>query len=391
MKVLHLSKYFLPHTGGMETYLRDLMAAQARQNLDVEALVHQSATGFHTETGSYPVGDQQLPITRAAVWATLLFTPISPIFPWLLRRILKRTQPDILHLHMPNPSVFWVLLLPRAKNIPWVIQWHADVPASRHSLGLRVFHRVYHLLERAMLKRCQAIIASSPPYLASSVPLREFREKSHVIPLGLDPARLPPPGQRQTSQQTINSPLRILAVGRLTYYKGFEYLIRAAKRCASAEIHLVGEGDQEPKLRALVRELDLDNRVFFHGRLPDTQLAQQFAQCDCLCLPSIERTEAFGMVLLEAMYCGKATLVSNVPGSGMGWVVDDGITGLHVPPENIDALADSMRKLHQNRDRIAHLGKNGRQRFDRLFHIDKSASGVSELYELVLRTATGNQ
>ena len=96
------------------------------------------------------------------------------------------------------------------------------------------------------------------------------------------------------------------------------------------------------------------------------------------------------MVLLEAMSHGKATVVSNVPGSGMGWVVDDELTGLHVPPENVDALANSLRNLQQNRDKIIRLGENGRQKFDQQFHIDQSAISASTLYLRLLETIQTN-
>jgi glycosyltransferase involved in cell wall biosynthesis len=358
------------------------MAAQARQGLNTAALVHQSDIGFTSQQESYSSGEQQLPITRAAVWARLLFTPISPAFPWLLNRLIKQQKPDILHLHMPNVSVFWVLFLPRASKIPWVVHWHADVLASAHSRGLRLFYTLYRPFERAILKRATAIISTSPPYLASSEPLKPFQDKCHVVPLGLDPVNLPTTETVHPVKDT-NQPLRVLAIGRFTYYKGFEYLIRAAVQCENAEIYLVGKGDQESKLKAITRALKLQERVTFLGHLSEKQLAQQLEACDCLCLPSIERTEAFGMVLLEAMCHGKATVISDVPGSGMGWIVDDGITGLHSPAKNAAALADSLHFLQQNRDKIRALGGNGQRKFERLFHIDKSSTGVSELYKLV--------
>ena len=390
MKVLHIGKYFPPYAGGMENYLRDLMTAQARQGIHSAALVHQSEIGLKSRSEDYLAGEQHLPITRAAVWARLLFTPISPTFPWLLNRLIKEQQPDVLHIHMPNVSAFWMLFMPRARKIPWVIHWHADVLASTHSLGLRLFYTLYKPFERAILKRSRAVIATSPPYLETSIPLSPYRNKCHVVPLGLDPKNLPktsPPEPAYVNDTT----LRVLAIGRLTYYKGFEYLIRAAGQCENVEIHLVGTGEQESHLKAVSRKLKLQDQITFHGHLPDQKLAEQFAACDCLCLPSIERTEAFGMVLLEAMYSSKATVISAVPGSGMSWVVDDGLTGLHVPPENTSALAESLRNLQQNHGKIRHLGGNGRQKFDRLFHIDRSAAEVSELYKLVLGAAPSGQ
>ena len=118
----------------------------------------------------------------------------------------------------------------------------------------------------------------------------------------------------------------------------------------------------------------------FHGHVSDEDLAQKFAECDCFCLPSIERTESFGLVLLEAMYSGKATVIADVPGSGMGWIVDHQETGLKVPPANPGQLAAALRYLQGNHDRMIQLGRNGRSKFDQQFHIDRCTAGIVELY-----------
>ena len=207
LKVLHVGKYFPPYAGGMETYLRDLMAVQVKQGMVSTALVHKSEISLRSSNENYPAAEHELPVTRAAVWLRLLFTPISPTFPLLLNRLIKQNTPEILHLHMPNVSVFWALLLPRARQIPWVVQWQSDVLASRHSLGLRLFYTLYRPFERMVLRRSKVIITSSPPYLESSEPLADFRQKCRVVPLGLNvsnstedhekpPAK--PPGARCT-------------------------------------------------------------------------------------------------------------------------------------------------------------------------------------------------
>jgi len=176
----------------------------------------------------------------------------------------------------------------------------------------------------------------------------------------------------------------VLAVGRLTYYKGFDYLIKAVSQCRNIQLKIVGKGDMDAKLKKLTRELSIKNRVSFCGFLTEDQLGDEFAGCDCLCLPSIERTESFGMVLLEAMYYGKATVVSDVPGSGMGWVVDDNVTGLHVPPKSVEGLKNALNELDMNRDKLRKLGEMGRKKFDQLLHIDKTAGEVSVVYNKIL-------
>ena len=383
LRALHIGKYFPPYAGGMETFLRDLMASLARRGVKSCALVHRSGTSLCSTEEMFCVDQDQLPITRAAVWLRLLFTPISPTFPMLLHRLIKRHSPDLLHFHMPNVSVFWALILPSARRLPWVIHWHSDVPVSKHKLGLRLFYQLYKPLEQAMLARAHTVIVTSPPYLESSKPLANFRNKCAVVPLGLDSKNLP--AVTCSVPKNDHNRLRVLAVGRLTYYKGFEYLIRAASMTPDAVFHLVGSGELENSLKRLATDLDVLDRVIFHGKVPAEQLAEQYSSCDCLCLPSIERTEAFGLVLLEAMYFGKATVISDVPGSGMGWIVDDGITGLKVPIADAGALAAAFRHLQADRDNLARLGANGRREFDRQFDIRQSSDAIADVYTEVLQ------
>jgi rhamnosyl/mannosyltransferase len=195
------------------------------------------------------------------------------------------------------------------------------------------------------------------------------------------PALAPEPS---CSEEKGSAPLQVLAVGRLTYYKGFEYLIRAAATLEDVQVHLVGKGEEEIALKALANQLGVGQKVVFHGPLPEEQLARLFTRTDCVCLPSIERTEAFGLVLLEAMYYGKATVIADVPGSGMSWIVDDGITGIKTPSGNITELAAALQSLSTNRDKLHALGRNGKSKFDRCFHIDRSAGELIRLYSRVL-------
>ena len=118
--------------------------------------------------------------------------------------------------------------------------------------------------------------------------------------------------------------------------------------------------------------------------MSDAELAQQMVQADCVCLPSIERTEAFGMVLLEAMYFGKATVISDVPGSGMGWIVDDGITGLKVRPADANALAVAFERLYVDREELARMGKRGKEKFDDQFEINHAINGIMEVYQQMI-------
>ncbi|MEJ2534517.1 MAG: glycosyltransferase [Gammaproteobacteria bacterium] len=379
MRVLHIGKYFAPFKGGVETYMMDVMRALTRLGCECMALVHRHDRSLR-DLRERPDGPQGFGVVRAATWFTAFFTPISPGFPFTLWRVLRSFRPDVVHVHLPNPSACWLLLTPGARRANWMVHWHSDVITARLGWAMRVLYALYRPLERRLLRRADAIVATSESYLETSESLADFPDKCHVIPLGLDPGRLDDRAAADERALVGGEPLRVLAVGRLTYYKGFGYLLRALARTEGVILDVVGEGELERELKAMAGALDLRERVTFHHAVNDQRLAKLLRDCDCLCLPSIERTEAFGLVLLEAMAFSRATVASRVRGSGMAWVVEDGVTGLLVAPADESALAAALERLRDDPELARRLGRNGRRRFDEEFHIDRSAQRLEELY-----------
>lgn len=363
--------------------MRDAMVALGRCGVKSAALVHKHSLSLKTSDEIFIVNGQGFQIVRTGMWARLLFTPISPAFLWHLWRYIRTFKPDILHLHLPNPSAFWVLTLPSARRIPWVVHWHSDVITTAQDWRMKFFYNLYRPFERALLKRASAVVATSLPYRDSSGPLKPWLFKCKVVPLGVDAERF---AGSSAAPATRSPLLQVLAVGRLTYYKGFQYLIEAAAKAPGIHINLVGHGDQADQLKTLATSLNLQDRVTFHGSLSDAELAQQMADCDCLCLPSIERTEAFGMVLLEAMHFGKTTVISDVAGSGMGWIVDDGITGIKVEPADAGSLAKALERLAANREELTRMGQSGKEKFDQQFEINHAVEGLMTIYQQVTNT-----
>ena len=389
MKVLHIGKYFSPFKGGVERYMRDAMVALAEHGVESAAIVHQHAKLATSTDESFEMGGFRFRVVRAGVIFSLSFTPISPYFPVLLNRLLKTFRPDVLHIHMPNPSALWVLASGPAKRIPWVVHWHSDVITS--SFLVKFFYGLYRPFEQLILKRSAAIVATSEAYRASSESLLKFPEKCRVIPLGIDSRRYEltaAEGEIAAGNANAKNELQVLAIGRLTYYKGFDFLLEAMALSQAARLVIVGTGAEENNLKALVSKLRLESRVVFKGALTDQEMIRQMALCDCICLPSIERTEAFGIVLLEAMRLGKATLISDVPGSGMGWIVDDGVTGIKVPPADATSLARAMDHLSENRELLISMGQQGKQKFDRQFDINHSIEQLLGLYQELIGPAS---
>lgn len=372
--------------------MRDAMVALAKHGIASIALVHRHSLSLKSCDENLAVSGHQFGVTRVGMWARLLYTPISPAFPWHLHRIIRARRPDILHIHLPNPSAFWTLALPSARRIPWVVHWHADVITEAQGFWMKLFYSMYRPFENGVLKRAHTIVATSSPYRDSSLPLKKWLFKCKVVPLGVEVGRFGSPTTPSVVATPKGSPvLKVLAVGRLTYYKGFRNMIEAAARVSGVHINLVGDGDQAEQLKSLVTSLDLQDRVNFDGHLSNDELAQKMTDCDCLCLPSIERTEAFGMVLLEAMYFGKATVVSDVTGSGMGWIVDDGVTGIKVTPSDPESLAAAFKRLIADREELSAMGRRGKEKFDRQFEINHAVEGLVKIYQNILGNSHNNQ
>ena len=373
MRILHLGKYYAPQRGGIERHLQDLCEWFAGQEHQVSALVHQTAG--HWRSSNEKIND--VGIGRAGCIAAPLYTPISPTFPLHLGRLIKRQAPDVLHLHLPNPSCFWALLNPHARALPWVVHWHADVSADMPDWRVRAAYRIYRPFEQSVLARASAIIVTSQAYLDASEALGRWKDKCSVIPLGIAEAKRsggnapdwPRPDQ-----------LRLLAVGRLSHYKGFAVLLGALARIPAASLVLIGKGEESDRLHAQVVRLGLSDRVSMVGELSDSDLLAAYATADAFVLPSLDRSEAFGLVLLEAMRAGVAVIASDIPGSGTGQVIVNESTGLLVKPGDVDALATALNRISDPALR-ASLADAGHRRWRDNFTLARSAQAVLAIYQ----------
>jgi glycosyltransferase involved in cell wall biosynthesis len=406
MRVLHIGKFFPPYAGGIERSSADLTAALVERGVAVTMLAHASpvdGAAKHFQAAGVDV-------TLAACHGQWLYAPVSPSFVFVLNRLIREFKPDLLHLHVPNTSAFWALLSPAARRLPWIVHWHADVPHDIRRSAVRAMYRLYRPWEQALLRRANAVIATSPPYRDASSALAPWRDKIEVIPLGLAaqahavddsvdsaPARSNYAHPEKvdaaanvassTNTQWPGNGLRVLAVGRLSHYKGFDVLLRALAQVTGASLVLIGSGECDNDLRTLAHELGLQTRVRFAGHVDDATLAQAYAQAQAFCLPSVERSEAFGMVLLEAMRARLAVIASAIPGSGVGYVVVDDVSGLLVAPGDAAALAQALRRLAGDSGLRTQLGAAGHARWQSEFSLDRCADRTLALYRSVLEAA----
>lgn len=378
MRILHLGKYYPPVPGGMEVFLRDLAQAQTQRGHEVQVLVHQSPVRAPSSTDA----DGAVTLHRAQVLAKPAFTPLSPMFASRLAQVLKTFRPHMVHAHLPNFSPF-ALLLPGMRDIPLVVHWHSDV-LTTGSLPLAMLYPAYAVLERALLRRASRIVATSPFYLEASRPLRSFRGKCRVVPLGLAPERMQrPPLEAVRDYRRDRQGFLVASVGRFSHYKGFEILVRAMARMRDARAVIVGSGPEQDAVARLVRELGLQDRVELPGAVDDAELRLILASCDAYCQPSIERTEAFGVVLLEAMVFAKPLVTTDLPGSGMVWVNEDGATGLIFAKGDDEALADALHRLQSDPNLCSSYGLEGLRRLEERFTIPRVAQAMDAVYREV--------
>ncbi len=361
MNILHLYKDYFPVAGGIENHIKWLAEAQAARGHQVSVLVTSRDRRTHVETIN------GVRVLFASRLATISSAPISAA----MFSLLRREQPDIVHLQFPYP---WGeaanYFVGRARKT--VLTYQSDIVRQKY---LRV---VYAPLMQRVLARVDAIIATSPNYIASSPVLARWRNKCTVVPLAIDPTPFES-ASPNSLLATRHSPL-VLFVGVLRYYKGLQYLLDAMPAVPRARLVVVGKGPMERQWKNHAATLGIQDRVSFVTDVADADLPAYYAAADIFVLPSSERSEAFGLVQLEAMAAGKP-VVSTELGTGTSFVNVDGETGLVVPARDPRALAAAINRLIDDAPLCARMGAAARVRVQREFTLEQMVDRVMAVYK----------
>jgi glycosyltransferase involved in cell wall biosynthesis len=361
LKVLHVGKFYPPHPGGMESHLQTL-CEELSKSIEVEVLV--AGARWRSER-SAPGGVE---LVRLATPVMLHGTPMVPS----MARAMRRARPDVVHLHFPNPMAALACLMSRL-DVPIVVTWHSDVVRQRRAAA------AFAPLLSMLLRRCAAIIVGSTAYVETSPVLSLRPNLCHVIPYGIRADAFERPDLARVADLRRRYGERIvLAVGRLIYYKGFEHLVRAMADVRATAL-IAGEGPLAVTLAAEVARLGVADRVALLGRVNDADLKACYHACDVFALPSVERSEAFGIVQLEAMACGRP-VVNTWLDSAVPHISLEGLTGLTVPPRDPAALASALSALLDDPARRVAMGEAARRRVREEFSADLMARRTLELY-----------
>jgi glycosyltransferase involved in cell wall biosynthesis len=271
------------------------------------------------------------------------------------------SEVDVLHYLFPWPFSD-VLHTVTRQDKPAVLTYISDVVRQRW-LGA-----VYAPMMWRTLRRMRVIVANSPAYARTSPILShpDIRDKVRVIPLGIEESSYLKDGDDAVFNRlgvNVDEPY-FLFIGVLRYYKGVHFLVRAA-RTLGAKVVIAGSGPEGASLQALAAEAGASN-VVFAGQVTDAEKVALLKRCRALVLPSHLRSEAFGMVLVEAAMFGRP-LISCEIGTGTSYVNAHEETGFVVDPESPEALALAMTTLLIDDKLTARMGEAARNRYEKLF------------------------
>jgi rhamnosyl/mannosyltransferase len=354
--------------GGMETHVRAL-CEELKRFVEVEVIV----AGDERRTTEELLGGVK--VTRAG---TLLDFNAAPVCPAMARGI-RAASAELVHIHLPNPTAILSYFASGHRG-RLVLTYHSDI--IRQKLLGKAF---WPLLRRA-LSQAYAIIVGSPNYMETSPALQRFKDKCRVIPFGIPPEEFRRADASEVARlRELYGERVVLGVGRLVYYKGFEYLIRAMKD-VRGHLLLVGDGPLREELRREAEAAGIASRVTFLYGVEDVRPFYHAA--DVFALPSIARSEAFGIVQLEAMAAG-LPIVNTLLDSGVTFVSPAGLTGLTVPPLDSNALAQALNSLLDNAELRARFGAAGRLRVESEFSLETMTRRTLELYADVFESKNG--
>jgi rhamnosyl/mannosyltransferase len=361
LRVLQVGKFYPPHIGGMETHLQALCGGLSKL-VDLRVVVssdHRSSVEEIVDS---------VRVTRLGTMLNAFSTAISPG----MAAHIRNSRANLVHIHLPNPTAVLAYLMSGYRG-RLVVTYHSDIVRQK------LLGRVFEPLLYAALRRSAAIIASSPNYLATSPVLQAFRDRCQVIPYGIDTVQFEqcdPDAVRRIRARF--GERFIVTVGRLVYYKGLEYLIRAMAD-VRGKLVIVGDGPLREKLERLAGQLGLAEKVIFAGAIDNAELLAYYHAAALFVLASVARSEAFGLVQIEAMAAG-LPVINTTLDTGVPLVSVHEQTGLTVPPADPQALAAAVNRLLDDPHLRQKFGATGVLRARQEFSLETMLQRTLRLY-----------
>ena len=381
MKVLQLGKFY-PIRGGVEKVMWDITRGLAQRNLPCDMLCAM-LRGDETDAPHRSMARIEADGTRV-----LSFSPRNRVFcvpalakkagtmlaPAMVRWLRRHAaEYDLIHIHHPDPMAALALWLSGYRGRV-VLHWHSDIVSQKFFLFF------YRPLQSWLLRRAECIVGTTPVYLQASKSLARVQNKCRCIPIGIEPVKCISQKNNAFRTQYPNKKI-IFALGRLVPYKGFDCLVRAAA-CLNEDYMVLigGSGPLRESLEQQIWRMGLKERVNLLGYVSDASLPALYNACDVFVMSSQMKTEAFGIVQIEAMSCGKPVVATTIPESGVSWVNEHGISGLNVAPQDAEAMAAAILQICADEESYRHYAAGARARFEACFTFSGMIDKIVVLY-----------
>ncbi|WP_407533712.1 glycosyltransferase [Elizabethkingia miricola] len=371
IKILQLGKFY-PIRGGVEKVMYDLMLGLSEEKVYCDMLC--------ASTEDYPAGiiniNQYAKLIVEATKVKLAATMLAPSLIVRLRKIAK--DYDIIHIHHPDPMASLALFLSGYKG-KVILHWHSDI------LKQKTLLKLYKPLQDWLIKRANVIVGTTPVYVKESPFLNKVQHKIDYIPIGVEPLVADKRKVEKLKEKYKNKHI-VFSLGRLVEYKGYEYLIKAAQHLdENYQIIIGGKGPLMVSLTNLIAERGVQNRVTLLGFVADDDIPDYFEVCDMFCLSSIWKTEAFAIVQIEAMSCGRPIVCAHIPASGVSWVNQNEVSGLVVEAEDEVALANAIKRISTDANLQKKLSEGSKKRYEEYFTRKKMTEKCLDIYRDVLK------
>ncbi len=375
MKILQLGKFYPPDTGGIEQVMFNITETLNERGIQCDVLCSNNTCEYQEEK------IKNYTVYRTKSFGKLFRTSISVQMIFKLCEIISNY--NIVHIHHPDPMATLALFFAHTGKQKIIVHWHSDI------IKQKITKLLYLPLQNWLLKRTEQIIVTTSVYKEQSEDLRKFKNKCVIVPIGIDASKLKcNKGVIKKIRNKYKNKKIVFSLGRLIYYKGFEYLIRAAQYIDDDFVILIaGSGPLYNKLKKLIVEKNLSNKVWLLGRVADNMLGNYYSTCNIFCLPAVDKSEAFGVVQVEAMSFSKPIITTDIEGSGVSFVNKHGVSGLNVPTRDEHALARAFESVISDDIVYKNYCKNARKRFEKLFTHDRMVTKLIKLYERILPSA----
>ena len=348
MKIAQIVCVFPPYKSGIGNVAYDFSKILAETGNEM--------TVFTPDYGPILEEKHNFKITLLKPWLKMGLGAFLPQLLFKLRGF------DIVYLHYPffgAAELVWLAKTILPKKFKLIIHFHMDVA------GLSPFAKILSLpariIKNSLFKKADAITCASLDYVKNSDIAKIYKKypaKFKEIPFGVDTDKFRPAIKKESETKKI---LFVGALDKAHYFKGVNILLKAISeiRNPKSEIRIVGDGDLKMSYGRLAEKLNIKDKVNFLGKVSDEELPGVYQQADLFVLPSINKNEAFGLVLLEAMACGVPVIASDLP--GVRTVFQDRTQGLLCKPGDANDLKNKIEEILSNEEKRKEMGKEARK------------------------------